>query len=431
MGKISIQDLANVLVERKKFDKREAVAFVTTMFEIVQHHLEDDKLVKIKGLGTFKIVDVEDRESVNVNTGERVLIEGHGKITFVPDALMKELVNKPFSQFETVVLNEGVDFADTEIDQETLPLVEFGESKAIPEEPLFPEYKEESEPEPEPEPEPESEPEPEPEPEHEPEHEPEPAIPETPVEPEPEIEAPAPAEEPLAEEPMPEPDSEPEIEAEYVPELTGNTAPRNEEKSAFPFGSKSWIWGIALGLVFGYLLGHYLVPPHRTSDPPLLEKQEVKAPEQPKAPQPKVATPVIPVEADSAKPEPEDTVVPLKPVKMAEASMPEEQAKPATEPVEAAKPAAKSTKSIDPYAAKDERVRLGAWIIVGTDKEVTVRESQSVQRLSKAYLGPGMECYVEVYNNLPRNAQLKAGQKIKIPKLVSKIRNKKSQKTKK
>ena len=111
--------------------------------------------------------------------------------------------------------------------------------------------------------------------------------------------------------------------------------------------------------------------------------------------------------------------------------MPEEQAKPATEPVEAAKPAAKSTKSIDPYAAKDERVRLGAWIIVGTDKEVTVRESQSVQRLSKAYLGPGMECYVEVYNNLPRNAQLKAGQKIKIPKLVSKIRNKKSQKTKK
>ena len=113
MGKISIQELANVLVERRKMNRRDASLFVSAMFDIVQQRLETDKLVKVKGLGTFKIIDVEDRESVNVNTGERVLIEGHGKITFVPDALLKELVNKPFAQFETVVLNDGVDFART------------------------------------------------------------------------------------------------------------------------------------------------------------------------------------------------------------------------------------------------------------------------------------------------------------------------------
>ena len=106
MGKISIQELANVLIERKKMNRRDASLFVSAMFDIVQQHLETDKLVKVKGLGTFKIIDVEDRESVNVNTGERVLIEGHGKITYAPDALLKELVNKPFSQFETVVLND-------------------------------------------------------------------------------------------------------------------------------------------------------------------------------------------------------------------------------------------------------------------------------------------------------------------------------------
>lgn len=114
MGKISIQELANVLVERRKMNRRDASLFVSAMFDIVQQRLETDKLVKVKGLGTFKIIDVEDRESVNVNTGERVLIEGHGKITFVPDALLKELVNKPFAQFETVVLNDGVDFDDVD-----------------------------------------------------------------------------------------------------------------------------------------------------------------------------------------------------------------------------------------------------------------------------------------------------------------------------
>ena len=137
MGKISIQDLSQALVLRHGLEKRDAAIFVSAMFDIIQMNLEKDRIVKVKGLGTFKIIDVDDRESVNVNTGERVLIEGHNKITFTPDALMKELVNKPFSQFETVVLNDGVDFEDANATEDSavdddpndpanFPLVDFG-----------------------------------------------------------------------------------------------------------------------------------------------------------------------------------------------------------------------------------------------------------------------------------------------------------------
>ena len=138
MGKITIQDLASAIVERWHIGKKEASMFVNELFFVIQKSLDEDKIVKVKGLGTFKIIDVDDRESVNVNTGDRVLIEGHGKITFTPDTLMKELVNKPFSQFETVVLKDGVDFngveeikqpeetADSdEIEDSSAPLVEF------------------------------------------------------------------------------------------------------------------------------------------------------------------------------------------------------------------------------------------------------------------------------------------------------------------
>ena len=114
MGKVTIQEIASKLIAQNGLSKKEATLFINMMFETIREALERDKMVKVKGLGTFKIIDVESRESVNVNTGDRVLIEGHGKITFTPDALMKELVNKPFSQFETVVLKDGVDFNEAE-----------------------------------------------------------------------------------------------------------------------------------------------------------------------------------------------------------------------------------------------------------------------------------------------------------------------------
>ncbi len=118
MGKISIAELSEILVDKHNLQNQDSELFVLSFFEIIQKGLEKDKLVKIKGLGTFKIIDVEARESINVNTGERVLIEGHNKITFTPDASMKELVNKPFSQFDTVILNEGVEFDDMPIESD-------------------------------------------------------------------------------------------------------------------------------------------------------------------------------------------------------------------------------------------------------------------------------------------------------------------------
>ena len=111
MGKYAIPQLAEILVKKNGLKPSEAQDFVSAMFDIIKEGLETDKLVKVKGFGTFKIIDVDPRESVNVNTGERVLINSHQKITFTPDSVMKEMVNRPFSQFETVVINDGVDFS--------------------------------------------------------------------------------------------------------------------------------------------------------------------------------------------------------------------------------------------------------------------------------------------------------------------------------
>lgn len=110
MAKVGIKDLAAALASKKKMDAADAEKYIESFFALVNEALVPDKIVKIKGFGTFKLVDVRDRESVDVNTGERMVIDGHSKMSFVPDATLKELVNKPFSQFETVVLNDGVDF---------------------------------------------------------------------------------------------------------------------------------------------------------------------------------------------------------------------------------------------------------------------------------------------------------------------------------
>ena len=112
MAKTALQLIAVTVAKKHKITVKEAEKFVSAMFDVMNEGLKTDKLVKVKGLGTFKVQAVKPRESVNVNTGERVLIEGHDKVSFTPDATMKELVNKPFAQFETVVLNDGVDFTD-------------------------------------------------------------------------------------------------------------------------------------------------------------------------------------------------------------------------------------------------------------------------------------------------------------------------------
>lgn len=124
MSKISIQELASVISKKHGITQKDAGAFVSVLFEVVATGLETDRQVKIKGLGTFKVIDVRDRESVNVNTGERIVIDGRSKITFTPDAIIRDIVNRPFAQFETVIINDGVDIEEFEkIDRQVEELV--------------------------------------------------------------------------------------------------------------------------------------------------------------------------------------------------------------------------------------------------------------------------------------------------------------------
>lgn len=127
MSRIGVNELAKVLVNTHKLSVDDAEQFVRLMFDTVNEGLQEDKQVKIKGFGTFKVLSVKDRESVDVNTGERIIIEGRDKISFTPDAIVKDIVNKPFAQFETVELNDGVDFdaidekyADSETDHQKI-----------------------------------------------------------------------------------------------------------------------------------------------------------------------------------------------------------------------------------------------------------------------------------------------------------------------
>ena len=446
MGKISIQDLAQVLVERKGLNKRDAAIFVSAMFDIIQTNLEKDRVVKIKGLGTFKIIDVDDRESVNVNTGERVLIEGHNKITFTPDSLMKELVNKPFSQFETVVLNDGVDFEDMNAvpeptvddndpnDPSNMPLVDFGaneEHKLIdianeenpewviepvvkaPERPAVTEPEiitlgEVPKPEPEQEPDPivESEPEPiveESEPESVVELETESIVePETVSIVESEIETISePQSGSVFEEPAPEPESE--AEEPEPDEVFEEPSSDNDHKWLIP------LLACLLGLVGGYVLGNFF-PWSQSS-----QSQEVRIGKE------------VPVSKAAPMAESVDSVVPTDTIAPASVAVPA--AKPTeTKPALAAKPEEKTEPvvQLDKYQKMDNRVRYGAYRIVGTAQEIKVKGGDNLKKIASRTLGPDMECYIEVYNDINSKTELKVGQTIKIPKLE--LKKKKSQK---
>ena len=117
--KLNIQDLIDLLAEKHGMSRKNADSFVKEFFQLIEEALEKDKYVKIKGLGAFKLIDVESRESVNVNTGERFEIQGHTKVSFTPEPALKDIINKPFAHFETVVLNEGTVLEDTPVDSDS------------------------------------------------------------------------------------------------------------------------------------------------------------------------------------------------------------------------------------------------------------------------------------------------------------------------
>lgn len=479
MNMITVQELARVLAERKKLEESVARSFVSTMFDVVRVALERDKLVKVKGLGTFKLIEVSARESVNVNSGERMLIGSYGKITFTPDSIMKEIVNKPFSQFETVVLNDGVEFDDIEQQGgEPVPEPAVESDGDISEGYADSDAEQEAEPAAEIDTEPDAgdgsgmngnaanglgqegasrEPDgglagPE-------------ATGATSVA-GPSVGAVADAGDKrdaagsLENHAQPAAvsvagpdagqssasDAEAQAEADAgetvipavdrVEESAGGTgispssptacAEKADDGEAVPVpetgGRGRGVRAAMLSLLVVVLMaasayGGYLFGLYKAYGPALAKdggRGQTATQAKPAVQPVKSVQPAATADSAAAKAAPADTATAVPPA--GKAAAPAEKAAGNDEGGKA-RPA--EAKAFDPakYDAMDSRVRTGAYRIVGTDRVVRVKQGESLQRISDRMLGPGMECYIEVYNGLPANADLKEGQALKIPKL--------------
>ena len=400
MGKITIQEIAKILVEKNHIESQAASQFVNEMFAIILDRLSQGEAVKVKGLGTFKIIDVEARESVSVRTGERVVIDGHSKVTFTPDTTMKELVNKPFSHFETVMLNEGVEFEDMKEPEPPAP----EQQEPVAEEPVAEE-----------------------------------PVAEEPVVEESVAEEPV-AEEPVAEEPVaeqPKPAEEPAVvQPPIMPAFHKQTheEPKEEEmenkkkKSIWPSILKCLLVLalMAASAYIGYYYGSNKPLPDVVPDT-IVVRDTVDLQAVKKDAESKINSAKQEAE-EKAKQEAEEKAkqeAAAKAKQEAEEKAKQQAAEAAKAKAKAEeKKAAQSAAIADKYAAKDARVRLGAYRIVGLDHEVKVQAGQTFYSICKANLGPDMECYVEVYNDLPSRPTLKEGQIIKIPKLELKKKRK-------
>ena len=463
MSKVSITELASKLMEKHGLKRTEAELFIRQFVGVINDGLKNDKSVKVKGLGTFKVQAVSARKSVDVNTGEAIVIEGRDKISFTAEAVMRDLVNAPFAQFETVIVNDGVDFseidaknqADNTEAKEPTPAVE--PTPVAEPEPAVVEPTPVAEPEPAVvEPTPAAEPEPavvEPTPVAEPEPavvepapvaEPEPTVVEAApaAEPEPTVE-PAPAAEP---EPTvePAPVAEPEpavVEPTPIVEPTPAVEDSDSDTDELEAKSKSYkntiiVLASSLACVvilavvgFVYMFSQIEKRDNRIAH---LETQTATLADRMMkthmSPAPAANQPAANDEADNILAANEQKIEAAQKadkennLKTAEAK-PEPKAEPkaATKPTAEAKAhAAKSAPSILSQSAydKDPRVRTGAYVITGIANTVTVKAGQTMSSLSKTYLGPGMECYLEAVNG--GNRELKAGEKIKIPALKTK-----------
>ena len=451
MSKVSITELASKLMEKHGLKRTEAELFIRQFVGVINDGLKNDKSVKVKGLGTFKVQAVSARKSVDVNTGEAIVIEGRDKISFTAEAVMRDLVNAPFAQFETVIVNDGVDFSEIDAKNQA-------------------DNTEAKEPTPAVEPTPVAEPEPavvEPAPvaelepavvEPTPVAEPEPAVVEpTPVaEPEPTVveAAPAAEPEPTVVEPAPAAEPEPTVEpapvaepepavVEPTPIVEPTPAVEDSDSDTDELDAKSKSYKntiivlasslacvVILAVVgFVYMFSQIEKRDNRIAH---LETQTATLADRMMkthmSPAPAANQPAANDEADNILAANEQKIEAAQKadkennLKTAEAkSEPKAEPKAATKPTAEAKAhAAKSAPSILSQSAydKDPRVRTGAYVITGIANTVTVKAGQTMSSLSKTYLGPGMECYLEAVNG--GNRELKAGEKIKIPALKTK-----------
>ena len=261
--KVNLPGLAKTLAQKQDLSLRDAEGFLREFFDAIIQAVTDEGTVKVKGLGTFKLLEVQDRESVNIKTGERIIIPGHSRLAFTPEPSLRDLINKPFADFQTVVINEGTSIEEMEkvpAEDEETPLPEDAEEQAV-------------EAETEPSVEPETAPEPQPLMAAEPEAEPS-AEPETAPEPEPL----------MAAEPEPEPSAEPETAPEPEPVASVEAEADPEPPIAPPSGGGNnglslWkicasVLGVMLLCALFYFIGYNQSRP--VPSPPKQEKQAEK-----------------------------------------------------------------------------------------------------------------------------------------------------------
>lgn len=470
MSKNSLNGLADKLAEKSGLSQIEAELFIRKMFDVCHQGLAADKIVKMRWLGTFKVTSVKERESVDVNTGERIVIEGRDKISFTPDNILKEIVNKPFAQFETVIVNDGVDFEsidkkyedslEDEEQEESLekpkPIIEVVEPTETPlpdvvsEETTQAEAVSSSEPttsgvidflD----------------------------VPENPsedssvvvvgedstIEPQTTVSQEVPTEEISSsvsddiQADSREENSNAEIEAETDAEIGADAKIEAETDAEIEaddeveirrrhFIIPKYVVIIAsftLLLLIGGLgwfafnygqmaaqrdhlelqLAQYKTDKDVVAKPANVMSQEQLLQEKARQDSLRMAKANDAIKAaeraDSLKSAAVDKEISVKNLKADEKSA-ELKKKSATDKKQ--DKAAEHAKVVSDKYDSDPRVRTGAYRIVGVDQVVTVGEHQTMATLSKRYLGPGMECYIEALNG---TSTIKSGQKVKIPKL--------------
>lgn len=416
-----VNDFARELSEKYGLSLGDASDFVSAMFDVVKEELDGaDSSVKIKGFGTFKVSAVGARASVDVNTGERIIIDGRNKISFTPEVLLRDRVNRPFVQFETVVLNDGVDFSEIEEDsEEELDSVSETEPQGVQLSPTVPTSQPTDQ----------------------------------------STDQPAPAEQPqgvqlsstaptsqstdhyspsataskavnteehrdMARRLMTPKTETIEEDSEESDDKTTATAPEADNEGIVIGGCRQrsprimYVLTIASFIILVSLgIGMYFLYQRIEEKNHVIDRLESRIYAQQEAAERADAQPAVAVK---------DTIVSNDSLRAAELHAAEKAKKDSIAASKSAVEAKASQSSVAPSTATtpsdynyDTRVRTGAYIIVGVAKTVTVQPGQTLASISKAYLGEGMECYVEVLNN---RHSVKAGEKLKIPQLKLKPR---------
>lgn len=457
---IKITDLASVLEEQHQLSKSEAEFFIPLLVDVLTTGLKADKQVKIKGLGTFKVTSVNARESVDVNTGERIIIEGREKISFTPEPVLRDKVNSPFEQFETVTVSDDADFSEIDERYQQLEEQENDDSSA-PVETVLP--TEEKQVEVEKQDDYQENPSPEPSPEtastvneevlNDDDAEPlsnnliedgvfeQEVIEVTPIE-----ETPVVDDQPvlddgnvtettdiISQSPMKENEEKEALESAELNELNEKNQQLRANLARTQRNQKLLIGAVCALLLVACLGGYYIGKQFAVRDNRIehlmAELHDVKQAAQGNENVAGVQSEPTSENAEVDSEGQENTSVANRSEQSTEQSdngvQNEKQKKDA-----AAKVASESAKrdqsrqnnqTMGSKYDSDPRVRTGAYVITGVAQTVTVRKGQTLTSISKTYLGPGMECYIEAVNE---KKEVKEGDQVKIPALKLKKKSK-------